>query len=138
VRRGGGPVEEFHVMRWIGLLMLALLTAGCGAATEKADATARGTVTVDGKPLTGGTVLFTPTGEGQGGSGLIESDGTFELRTSASKSGIDPGEYDVVIMPTDDMLDAEDGVPIPPKYSDMENPVLRETVTKEGPNEFKF
>ncbi|MEZ6064354.1 MAG: hypothetical protein R3B90_01285 [Planctomycetaceae bacterium] len=116
--------------------VLPMLAAGCGPEVHEADSTARGVVMLDGKPLTGGVVMFFPgSGEGQGGSGMIQPDGTFEVRTNASTTGIDPGTYIVVIKPTDDM---EDGGGIPAKYQDAENAEFSAEVTAQGPNEFSF
>lgn len=64
---------------------------------------------------------------------MIQSNGSFEVRTSASKSGIDPGEYAVFVLPTDDM---EDGGGIPQKYRDQDNPEILATVSTGQANDF--
>ena len=118
------------------LLCMIVSTAGCTGGSESADAAARGKVSLDGKPLPGGVVLFIPRGgSGQGGSALIQSDGTFTVRTSASKSGIDAGDYAVFIKPTDDMTD---GGGIPPKYGDESNIELMATIRQGGVTELNF
>jgi hypothetical protein len=130
------PGRCVHWSGYIGAAIFALSLSGCGSATESAGATARGTVTLDGQPLPGGVVLLVPSGgKGQGGSGQIQPDGTFEVRTSAATSGIEPGDYNVFVNPTDDM---ENGGGIPAKYSDPENPELNTTITTGGANELKF
>lgn len=131
-------IKEFvtQLSRAAGGLCLAISMAGCGGGGESAGAQARGKVSLDGKPLPGGVVLFIPReGSGQGGSALIQSDGTFVVRTSASKSGIDAGKYAVFIKPTDDMTD---GGGIPPKYGDESNIELMATIQEGGVTELNF
>lgn len=82
---------------WAAGLVLAA-AAGCGAST----ATVSGAVTLDGKPLEGATVSFTPAsgdGGGVGGSaGKTDAQGRFTLRTVvADKSGAAVGKHKVSI-----------------------------------------
>ena len=60
-----------------------------------------GTVTYNGKPLTSGSVRYTPAtqGEGLAATGMIGPDGTFEMETSASVPGVAYGEYQITIQP---------------------------------------
>src|SRR5215204_672559 len=84
--------------RWphLGLLLSALLplAAGCGQAkTVKV----QGVVTLDGKPLPGATVTFSPIQEGRAASGRTDTDGSFRLTTYRTDDGALPGEYKVIV-----------------------------------------
>jgi len=61
-------------------LSISLLT-GCGSDGPDI-APVRGKVTFQGKPVTTGRVMFYPS-EGRASNGLIESDGTYQLREGA-------------------------------------------------------
>src|SRR5262249_13713184 len=69
--RGGGTR-----MRWMagGLLLLGLMTAGCGKPTG----TVSGKVSYRGRPLPAGTVMFLAEDDGVA-SGPIQADGTFKI-----------------------------------------------------------
>jgi hypothetical protein len=58
----------------------------------------KGTVTLDGSPVAGATVLFVPTDANRRpASGWTDTDGLFELTTFAQADGALPGAYRVVI-----------------------------------------
>jgi len=117
--------------------------SGCSSESSIAGPEVTGNVAVNGEPVNGGTVLFLPQGaKRSGGSGIIDEDGNFSVRTSAVESGLVPGTYNVVIL-APDPVEVEEGsvpppYPVPKRYQDEENPMLDATVTKEGPNEFEF
>jgi hypothetical protein len=73
-------------MRGWGLLF-ALLLAGCGS-EARSPATVRGRVLFQGRPLAGGTVVFTPHPErgpaGKPAVATIDSQGTFRLNAEGS------------------------------------------------------
>ncbi len=99
---------------------------------------ATGLVTLDGNPLTAGRLEFYPTGGGSSAQAAINSDGTFRINTTASATGIAPGEYIVIV---ESLMESEEevGEPksrIPRKYTKEKTSDLRITVTEEGPNEF--
>ena len=71
------------------------LAVGCGAH----DSSVYGTVTLDGKRLTTGTVTFHPTGEGAAAYGRIGADGSYRLHTGAQQ-GLAAGEYLVTVVAT--------------------------------------
>jgi hypothetical protein len=63
-----------------------------------------GKVTLDNKPLTGGSVTFYPEPKGTDpvaavGMGYIGSDGSYSLKTMMGKPGAPPGKYKVVVTP---------------------------------------
>ena len=79
-------------------VFLLTVTVGCGGATQLDVAPVSGTVTLDGKLLTSGTVLFVPKG-GRSAKGLIQSDGTFRLGTYGKADGAILGANRVVVTP---------------------------------------
>ncbi|MEZ6126377.1 MAG: carboxypeptidase-like regulatory domain-containing protein [Planctomycetaceae bacterium] len=81
-----------YCLSYLILVALAGL-AGCGKSIENAEATATGTVTLDGNPLPGGVVELAPMDGGRAAFGTIQQDGTFTIATSAGVNGLDPGEY---------------------------------------------
>lgn len=67
----------------LGLILLA--TVGCGSGIEMG--TIAGTVTLDGKPMTFGTVMMQHVEGGQPSRGEIQSDGSFVLSTFQPEDG---------------------------------------------------
>jgi hypothetical protein len=96
--------KRWRGRRWSLLALLALLLGGCGKGTVHVE----GIVTLDGKPVPGATVLFTPEGgNGRAASALTDEDGNFRLSTYSEGDGALPGQYSVVVTRTR-------GVPEPP------------------------
>jgi hypothetical protein len=109
-----------------------LVVAGCGHAPA-ALAPVSGRVYYQGKPLAGGTIVFTPDPE-RGGSGPlafaeIQADGGFTLRTG-SEFGAAAGWHRVTVAaaPSPASVPAARGGPLPAKYSDPEQSGLRHEV----------
>lgn len=141
------PVPQMNVRLFVCCFVAcALAWAGCGK-TEEAGATAKGIVLLDGKPIDRGVVIFNPVGEGTSASGQIREDGTFEINTSGSVTGLKPGQYKVAIVAwkvqageeLPDGTEAEESIPLVPEvYHNSETSGLTAEVTAEGPNEFRF
>jgi len=94
------------------LLNLALLVlVGCGGKP----AAVSGLVTVDGKILDQGSVTFSPTGGGMRASGIIQSDGSFQIQTNR-EAGLDVGEYDVAVVSREIISTGPNSPPRPGKY----------------------
>ena len=94
---------------------IALLLAGCGAATTSPDVDlvpVTGTVTLDGKPVANATVLFNPLQgtKGTGGYGVTDAEGKFTLKHRSEKEGCEAGEYGVTFT----KITQPDGSPLPP------------------------
>lgn len=70
-------------------LVVVLVIAGCGGSK---DATVQGNVTLDGSPITTGTIVFIPSVGGTQVYGAIEDSGSYELFTGQER-GLQPGEY---------------------------------------------
>ncbi|QDV73885.1 hypothetical protein [Botrimarina mediterranea] len=75
--------------------LLVSVGAGCNQGPFNADV--KGTVTLDGKPVPPGVVIFSAAGGGRNSSrGRIESDGKYFLVTRHNR-GIDAGDYRVAV-----------------------------------------
>jgi len=75
---------------------LFLLT-GCGGGLPSVT----GVVTMDGQPLEGAVVMFTPAGTaGQVATGVTDSSGKFSMGTDKQENGVRPGKYRVTITKT--------------------------------------
>ena len=119
------------------LLTLALLLAGCGGGMP---ASVGGTVMLDGKPLTTGTVTFFSQASGITAYGQIQSNGRYTLQTGTDK-GLPAGDYTVTVVATEPLSTVTDPkvAPAPPKlitpakYNDPASSGLKFTV-KTGSN----
>src|SRR6266481_2084761 len=78
------------------LCAVILTTAGCGGLSKPIKV--KGIVTLDGKPLPGATVTFTPLAEGHVASGRTDQDGSFRLTTFQTDDGALAGSYKVVVV----------------------------------------
>lgn len=89
-------------VHWAHVAALLIGVAGCGP-QQPAVAPVRGTVTLDGHPLSTGRVSFEPVaaaGSAQGGRpafGAIQPDGTFVLSTYGDGDGAIVGEHRVTL-----------------------------------------
>ena len=126
------------------LVVLWVCFTGCGKTPEKLYPVV-GTVTVDGKPLDGGTVQFEMLEQGEASgkvytsSSEISEDGSYELSTF-DKPGAPAGEHRVWVTPYFAAMPDKLGVnnqrrsPIPKKYMLPTTTDLTYTVS-EGDNE---
>ncbi|MGL4463359.1 MAG: hypothetical protein ACRDD1_13645 [Planctomycetia bacterium] len=82
----------------IVLAAVAVGALGCGGGADQlATRPVRGTVTIDGKPLSGGTVMFIPTDGGRYAKGAVDSKGNFTLGTYRNADGAVVGPHRVAI-----------------------------------------
>ncbi len=111
---------------------------GCGA---RFDANVKGVVTLDGKPIGPGVVIFAPaSGEENPATGAIQTDGSYFLKTMNDR-GLRPGSYKVAVqiheIPTDRAYGERDMRPIkfriPEKYTTIETSGLQYEV-EDGSN----
>jgi hypothetical protein len=69
---------------------------GCKSRTVRVPV--EGTVMLDGKPIAEAAVTFMPRAPGQLGVAVTDDVGRFVLQEAGMRPGIEPGEYDVVIV----------------------------------------
>ena len=136
----------------VGLCATLFLT-GCGIKSNGPPLMpVSGTVTLDGKPLPGATILFIPTGSTHGTSsgGRTDSAGRYELTATHSGKGAPVGQHKVVasklVMPDgSDMpvntkvgpIDSPARESLPAKYSAIDRTVLTAAV-RDGVNTIDF
>jgi hypothetical protein len=78
-------------------MALAFTALGCAGGSD-APVKVVGVILLDGQPVPGATVQFSPVdGKGQGAYGLTQDDGTFELSCQNGVPGAPPGQYKVVV-----------------------------------------
>jgi hypothetical protein len=117
-----------------------LLTSGCGGSDVGKVA---GRVTIGGKPLGQGAVMFQNTQTGAATLASLSNDGTYQAKTS-KQAGLSPGDYQVAIQPsstftgkaplvTPPTQEKRSESPIPPKFRSTKTSGLKVTV-KQGNN----
>jgi len=83
------------------LALVTLFIAGCGGGSDVDLAQVEGTVTLDGKPLAGVNLEFTPAGESGGSpsysSGPTDANGHYKLMYTFDKPGAMVGKHTVRI-----------------------------------------
>jgi len=84
----------FLIAAWGAAACLTCL--GCGAGIELTPV--RGVIQRDGKPLSGGSILFSSRDGHKPVAGEIQSDGTFVLTSLSAGNGASPGRYLVSIV----------------------------------------
>lgn len=128
----------------IALLLPIAMAAGCGS-KGLLRVPVRGTVTLDGKPLSAAVVQYFPINQvaGSGGSGRTGSKGHYQIVTPQGKKGLPPGDYLVTIekrvMPdgSDYPFDADEWPDLsvtreilPTQYASRQKSALKPTVTE--------
>ena len=123
-----------------------LAVAGCGGSNRAETRKISGTVTLDGRPLTKGHVLFVPE-RGRAAKGPIQSDGSYTLGTYGSADGAVLGTHRVAVICREEAPPIQDkdlGIEIPrhgrslipEHYSETGTSGLTFEVTPDGPNTF--
>jgi len=111
-----------------------------------------GEVNLEGTPLEGATVEYIPSGatRGQGGSGLTDYKGLFEISSPYGEPGLTEGDYKVVVnkieLPPGAVVDPEKMGPadnpgrelVAPNYSDRAKTTLKAKVPPSGKAHHKF
>lgn len=132
---------------WLSIGASVALLTGCGGGPEVAPV--EGVITLRGKPIGPGEILFVPDAaqstQGKAAVGHFKSDGVYTLTTFQSGDGALVGHHKVIIRPR--MTDAEGGdegpvdpkklPPIPAKYGNLVQPILSAEV-KRGGEEINF
>jgi hypothetical protein len=91
-----------------------------------------GRVTIDGQPVTNGSVSFRPL-HGRPASGKLNDQGRFTLKTFEPGDGCIPGKHDVTIHSTDLLSRTQLRWNVPKKYQSSSTTDI--TVTVEGPKD---
>lgn len=127
----------------LGLLLLAVVASGCGGESDARPMGAvTGKVTSNGQPVTEGSLTFSPikVGKdpaGKSGVGLIGSDGTYKVTTSAPNDGAVIGKHRIVYsapaLPFDEKKHSE-GVKQPVSPFANLIPSKADVEVKAGPN----
>lgn len=128
------------------MLLFILGLVGCGSDSPHV-VPVKGKVSYQGKPLTSGTVMLVPDGDGFGATGQIQPDGTFTLTSFKQNDGAAPGNYKVTVEvfpeataggPATGLPGMEFGAgekpPIPTDYANVATTKLRALVN-DGPTE---
>lgn len=119
------------------LAAFGLALPGCGPKYPETFPVS-GTVTLDGKPVAGAAVVFTPE-EGHQATGTTDDSGRFELSTFQLGDGALPGPHRVTVAKTTTDPDEEEKVVfiIPQKYGNLQTSELTCDVQAEmGPVEY--
>lgn len=121
--------------------MLAQAT-GCNRSSAPDTVQVRGHVTLAGKPVTAGTVMFEPLEVAEGlpkrpATGALQPDGTYELSSFAAGDGALPGKYKVAIIsftggPTPEEPNRPERWNIPKKYGSTATSGLTQDVPVEA------
>lgn len=116
---------KFFAFRFT-LFHLLVIVAGCRCSL---DATIEGVVTLDGVPLTTGTVTFHPQGGGAPAYGVISSNGEYSISTGANK-GLVAGKYVVTVVATTPPTSSLEfgNLLVPERYGSLQQTPLRVTV----------
>lgn len=136
-----GLVNYRRVSCAAGLIAAIVSITGCGG---KYDASVKGAITFDGKPLPRGTIKFLPAQSGPAAYGMVESDGSYSIMTGRD-NGLPPGDYTVTVVANEPSVPGSNpslppapGKPItPPWYRDQAKSPLKYSV-KPGRNEFNM
>jgi hypothetical protein len=139
-------------MRKVGQLLIAAVALAAGAAAASvggcsrpepaAPATVRGTVTFQGRPLSGGLVVFAPDRErgnaGRPVSAAVAADGTYRLAVDGG-AAVTPGWYRVAIADPAEWAVRETGLPrFPPALRRPDRAGLDREVVAGKENVFDF
>jgi len=121
---------QSSIVPWFVIVAICICSFGCDSGPNLHPVT--GTVTVKGKPIDAGRIVFEPVGEGVSAVGDIGADGTFELFTEVEGDGVAVGTYFPVIMdPKGDDRPKQ-------KRLGVVQVETRFDVTAEGPNDFNI
>jgi hypothetical protein len=136
---------------WVwSCLPIALFVLGCSEGGPEI-VPVSGTVLLDGKPVSGAGVLFTPVADGPLATGTTDDQGRYSL-TTGERAGAVPGEHQVTItlMKTSGLITEEGGLSggvapggvktewfVPQKYSRPETSGLTATVASDE-KEYNF
>ena len=124
-----------RVIRIIAGLLLVSQVTGCGP-TPPAMVSVTGKVTLDGKPVTAGSITFHPDTanafQDDHPSSLLQLDGSFQMKTYPFGKGVPPGKYKVTLAPELATRVKQ------PEYANTESTPWELVVTDSGISEHEF
>ena len=138
---------------WSCLVAAIVVVAGCQPAADTsgrpATVEAGGTVTYNGEPVDGASIVFAPTAGGKAAVGTTDASGNFKLMTFDPEDGAVPGTYSVTVVKRtavpDEVSEDSEGPSAPPpedllpkRYGSASESGLTAEVTDGGENQFKF
>jgi hypothetical protein len=91
-------------------ICMSIAWSGCGSPY---DASVAGVVTLDGRPVPRGTVVYYPAASGPAASARISDDGSYVVQTG-KEAGLAPGEYQVTIIANEPSAQQDEGKGPPP------------------------
>lgn len=109
---------------------MLLVVSGCGDG-RPGRVKVSGNVTLDGEPLTTGSVTFKPAAGGRIGVGNIESDGKFLVSMYVAGDGLPTGKYLVAVSSYEDINDTTRRWVAPKEYSEVTSSGLTAEITEE-------
>ena len=129
-------MRQYRLSFWAVVALAAMAAAGCGGSSLDS---VSGKVILGDKPLTKGNVSFHRVGGGAMGTAVIQSDGSFTVKTGR-QDGLAPGDYQIAVSAHGPMPapTRENSEPIPPlitpaKYSKPGTSGLKCTVPLKEP-----
>ena len=134
-------------IRGVAVCLIACVLAGCGGGENLSLAPVSGVIKLNGEPLEGATVTFTPLETTERNAptsfGRTDSEGRYTLETNTEDKGAYIGKHRVTIVKEQggDVDDTDDSIiefkrEIPPEYNDEST--LRFEVTNDGTDEANF
>ncbi len=132
--------------RLLPWLLVALTIVGCEKGGRKV-VPVKGTVTIDGAPMTFGRVLFSPIASegqmeaGKPAIGYIQSDGTFTLTTYKANDGAVTGNHRVIVSSKSRKKSDRSKPPWPdnvPRFENLRLVGQRFEVKQEGQNSIEI
>ncbi|WP_442483305.1 hypothetical protein [Aeoliella sp. SH292] len=133
---------RMNLLRNLCLIAVCIVgLAGCRPSYQLDIAPAHGTVTLDGKPLSAGSVLLMPA-KGRGASAPLARDGTFVLTTYNPGDGAILGKHKVIVLPLQSDSESDElpagYVDVPGRYRNATTSGIEVEVVSGKDNVFDF
>ena len=120
----------FHFFLLSSLIIGFIGVVGCGDGRVKR-VPISGKITIDGEPLTFGTIQFFPVKEGRMGKGSVKPDGSYAVDYYEKGDGLPKGEFKVRILAGEYVSDTRLRWHAPKKYSKRATSGLTGTIDGE-------
>ncbi len=122
--------RKYGLQKTLGAVLAMMACLGCGGTY---DSYVSGLATLDGTPLTRGTVTFMPDGPGPTAYGSIDGEGYYTVKTGREE-GLPPGQYTVTIVAKEDSIPDTSGRGMPPKAGKNITPLWYASKNSSGLN----